>query len=88
MKEWRLEFYRTSQAASYEDAKKDGAVRWYPVDEPQDFYDSMRVGHIGDLMDVIDVAVEMMDAGEEIEYVLLCDGEVFKRELVTPRRTR
>lgn len=75
-----LYFYRTSQADSFEQAKKDGALRWYPVDPPLMEYDSMRVGSIGDLMDVIDMAVDMMDSQERIEYFLLDESyRILKR---------
>ena len=73
-------FYRTSQADSFEQAKKDGALRAYPVDPPSESYGSMRVEAVGDLMDVIDMAVDMMDSQERIEYFLVDESyRILKR---------
>jgi hypothetical protein len=62
-------------------AKKDGALRSYPVEEQLSGYTELRVGQIGDLMDIIDVAVGMMDAGETINYYLTKNGEVIDEEI-------
>ena len=77
--QWWLEFYRTSQAGSYDEAKKDGALRAYPVDPPV-IDETIRSGPVGDLMDVIDMGVEMMDSCEVINYYLTRNGEIMDKE--------
>ena len=77
--QWWLEFYRTSQASTYEEAKETGALRAYPVDPPV-IDETIRSGPVGDLMDVIDMGVEMMDSNEVINYYLTRDGELMDKE--------
>tara|TARA_R110000868_G_scaffold2296_4_gene17111 strand:+ start:1417 stop:1923 length:507 start_codon:yes stop_codon:yes gene_type:complete len=77
--QWWLEFYRTSQASTYEEAKETGALRVYPVDPPV-IDETIRSGPVGDLMDVIDMGVEMMDSCEVINYYLTRDGKVMDKE--------
>ena len=48
--QWYLEFYRLSQAGSYDEAKEDGALRRYPVDPPMQVEEGMRAHSIGDMM--------------------------------------
>ena len=77
---WCLEFYRTSQAGSYAEAKEDGALRRYPVDPPMQVEEGMRAHSIGDMMDVIDMACDMMDSEEIVNYYLTRNGEIIDQE--------
>ena len=79
--QWYLEFYRLSQAGSYAEAKETGALRRYPVDEPMAIEEGMRVYAVGDLMDVIDMAVEMVDSSERVNYYLTRDGKIMDQEV-------
>ena len=78
--QWYLEFYRLSQAGSYDEAKETGCLRQYPVDPPMQVEEGMRAHIIGDMMDVIDRAVEMMDSSELINYYLTRDGKIMDQE--------
>lgn len=78
--QWYLEFYRTSQAQSYAEAKKDGSLRQYPVDPPMQVEEGMRAHSIGDMMDVIDMACDMMDSEEIVNYYLTRNGEIIDQE--------
>ena len=78
--QWYLEFYRTSQAQSYAEAKEYGSLRQYPVDPPMQVEEGMRAHSIGDMMDVIDMAAEMMDSGEIVNYYLTRNGEIIDQE--------
>ena len=77
---WCLEFYRTSQAGSYDEAKETGCLRQYPVDPPMQVEKGMRTHSVGDMMDVIDMACAMMDSGEIVSYYLTRDGVVMDQE--------
>ena len=79
---WCLEFYRTSQAGSYAEAKEDGSLRQYPVDPPMQIEEGMRAHSIGDMMDVIDMACDMMEHEAKINYYLTCNGEIAAKEEV------
>jgi hypothetical protein len=78
--QWYLEFYRTSQAGSYAEAKEDGSLRQYPVDPPMQVEEGMRAHSIGDMMDVIDMACDMMDSEEIVNYYLTRNGEIIDQE--------
>jgi len=82
--QWCLEFYRTSQAGSYDEAKETGCLRQYPVDPPMQVEEGMRAHSIGDMMDVIDMACAMMDAGEIVSYYLTRDGKIMDQEELAP----
>ena len=78
--QWYLEFYRLSQAGSYDEAKEDGSLRQYPVDPPMQVEEGMRAHSIGDMMDVIDMACDMMDSSEKVNYYLTRDGKIMDQE--------
>jgi len=78
--QWYLEFYRLSQAGAYDEAKETGCLRQYPVDPPMQVEEGMRAHIIGDMMDVIDMAVEMVDSSEKVNYYLTRDGKIMDQE--------
>jgi hypothetical protein len=83
MSRYTLEFYRDDQASSYEQAKKDGAVREIWVEEPELFKlypNPFNHGQIADLIEVIDKATDMMEGGAVINYYLTEDGVVTAKE--------
>ena len=81
---WCLEFYRTSQAGSYDEAKKDGSLRVYDLDDeprlPLEEADPFTCSPLADLVILLDPACDMMDASEKVNYYLTCDGEIVAKE--------
>ena len=81
---WRLEFYRTSQAGSYDEAKKDGSLRVYELDDeprlPLEEADPFTYAPLADLVILVDQACDMMEHGAKINYYLTCNGEIVAKE--------
>lgn len=81
---WRLEFYRTSQASSYAEAKKDGSLRVHEIDDeprlPLEEADPFTYSPLADLVILINEACDMMDSSEKVNYYLTCDGEIVAKE--------
>lgn len=81
---WCLEFYRTSQAGSYDEAKEDGSLRVYDIDDeprlPLEEADPFTYAPLADLVILVDQACDMMDASEKVNYYLTCNGEIVAKE--------
>ena len=62
---WCLEFYRTSQAGSYAEAKEDGSLRCYDIDDeprlPLEEADPFTYAPLADLVILVNEACDMME---------------------------
>ena len=81
---WCLEFYRTSQAGSYAEAKEDGSLRVYELDDeprlPLEEADPFNYGPLADLVILINQACDMMEHEAKINHYLTCNGEIVAKE--------
>lgn len=76
---WKLEFYRDDQAKDYNHAYNTGALRTYPVDPPDNRDDPLMSGAIGNLLDVILLATDMMEHEAKILFFLTEDSLIVAR---------